>query len=198
VDDNFPTMHDTLEPAGVSLLEQRHQCRITLFYEDFQSAMHASHELGGLMHRLESAGPVRASSWSFDLLHSKRLAPTVARDSADADVVVVAAHGGQRVPAHVGEWIANCLARESDARPTVIALHDEALEADGGAAPLCDSLKQIADRQCACFLCGADLKQYKTRFVRGQGDQASSRVAPARHGAARASAVANRWFGIND
>jgi hypothetical protein len=191
-------MKDTFEPAGVSIPEQPHECRVSLFYEDFQSAMHASHELGGLMQRLESAGPVRASSWSFDLLQSKRLAPTVARDSGDADVVVVAAHGGQRVPAHVGEWIANCLARESDARPTVIALHDEALEADGGAAPLCDSLKQIADRQCACFLCGADLKQHKSSFVRGQSAQAISRVAPTKNAAVEASATANRWFGIND
>lgn len=164
-------------------------CKVVTLYEDFPAAIRAHDSFGRLMGRFSGERPVHATSWSFGMLGTQRLKATVARDAAEADVILVSANGDREIPPHVASCIADCISRDPDARPVVIALHDDALKADGAAGPLCKSLKQIADRRHAAFLCGADLKEAAARKP--------SAARPAMHGA-ESAAAADRWFGIND
>jgi hypothetical protein len=164
-------------------------CKVVTLYEDFPAAIRAHDSFGRLMGRFSSERPVHATSWSFGMLGTERLKATVARDAAEADVILVSANGDREIPPHVASCIADCISRKPDARPVVVALHDEALKADGAAGPLCKSLKQVADRRHAAFLCGADLKEITARKP--------SAVRSAVH-EARSTGAADRWFGIND
>jgi hypothetical protein len=132
-------------------------CKLVIFYQEFSDAIRAHQAFDTIVENFGHGREVRATSWSFHLLGRPELNAAVIRDSALADVIVIATDGRREVPERVQQWVEICMDGSPGARPVVVALHDEGLEADGAAAPLCSSLKQIADRRGAAFMCNHDL-----------------------------------------
>jgi hypothetical protein len=173
-------------------------CKIVTFYEDFASAMRAYRVFEWLARNFSGDLPVKATSWSFSMLGMSRLTSTVLRDSASADVLVVSANGDKDLPPHVAAWIEDCISRERNAGPVLVALLDDEFEEDGSTAILCSSLERIANREGARFLRNRDLKERM---------HCDLSVEPARNGSgnpvrardtAPYSIVTTHRWGIND
>ena len=143
-------------------------CFIVTFYEDFDGAVRASKAFACMSRIFSRDLPVSATSWSFDLLAISRLKATIARTSASADVLVVSANGVKELPPHIAIWVENCMNQSADAEPVLIALHNDGLESDREAAPLCSSLKSIASRKKAAFVSNHDLKNYPDHELGGE------------------------------
>jgi hypothetical protein len=175
------------------------ECRIVTLYEDFPAAIRAYQSFQDLAHRFSRGRPAQPTSWSFAMLGNPRLMSAIARESADADVIVVAANGDREPPDYVASWIRRLVNQKPGARPVVLALHDDGLTSDAGTAPLCRSLEQIAGERHAKFMCGADLDRQKSHPPK----HAAAHVRPesrihAPRAARRRDVSPTRWFGIND
>ena len=93
------------------------------------------------------------------MLARPELDSAVARDSAGADVIVVAANGDGELPPHIAGWVERCISREPNSEPVVVALSDREPQADGPAIPICASLMRIANRRHARFISGGALAE---------------------------------------
>jgi hypothetical protein len=140
----------------------------------------------------------RATSWSFDLLCKPQLTSIIFGDSTPADIIIVATNGEEELPERVAIWVELCMQVDSDAKPVIVALHDEKFEAEGTAAPLCLSLTRIADRRDATFLCSTDLAPCMNHKAPTEPIAAQESPAFAIQNARYASSGSPRWWGIND
>ena len=59
---------------------------------------------------------------------------------ARRNAVVVSANGDRDIPPHIALWAERCISRKPNARPVLMALLDDELEADDSAARLCSSV----------------------------------------------------------
>jgi hypothetical protein len=169
------------------------------FYETFGDAVRAHKAFDKIARDLSHDRQVQATSWSFDVLGRPELNATILRDSARADVIVVATDGRSTLPERIGKWVEVCMNRNSDAKPVVVALHDDGLETEDAVAPLCSSLRKIAARGEAAFMCNADLASSANHEVPaevplGRREGANGDLEPALY----PSTENLRWWGMND
>lgn len=174
-------------------------CKIVFFYEDFDAVIHARKAFPFIVRTLSPVQAVDASAWSFTMLGTSEFNASAILDASYADVLVVAAKGDSELPACIFTWLEMAMAMRGDAEAVLVALHDERLEFDGAAAPLCSSLRGIADRLGVGFVCSRDLN--------ADADQEPPLQAPHdRRGASilvpeatiQPTADLQRWWGIND
>ncbi len=140
---------------------------IVTFYEDFASAARACKAFDSLARNFCNDLPdlsSHATLWSFGMLGMSGLTTAIFQLSASADVLVVSANGDKDLPPHIAKWVERCISREPNAKPVLVALVDDELEANGSAAPLLLSLLQIANRRQARFLCNTGLKEDLERY----------------------------------
>src|SRR6266853_1269729 len=102
-------------------------CNIVTFYEDFASAVHAYAAFDWLSRNVGNNLPVKPTSSSFAVLAVSPPLLSVLQESAPADVLVVSAHGDKDLPPHIAAWVEDCLSREPDAKPVLVALLDDEL-----------------------------------------------------------------------
>ena len=180
-------------------LENSRTCNIVTFYEDFDSAIRAASTFDCLARSFGGNLPVSAASWSFSMLGNPRMKAAAIRNTADASVIVVAANGGRELPAHIAAWVENCISRDPDSKPVLVALHDDAVEGDGAAAPLCGSLSRIAGRKGAAFVCNSDLKQrLGHQFPPDPSRSESLASVRVLEKSPALAPSAHRWWGVNE
>ena len=173
-------------------------CKIVTFYEDFDDALRAGKKLDAIERAFSGGLPVRATSWSFDLLGKPALNSIILDDVSRADVLVLASNGDHALPERIASWVEICMHSIPGADPVVVALHAEGSERDGGAAPLCSSLEMIAKRIDATFMCNRDLAAVHSEAPPGP-IRARQVELHAALDTAQYPAVENvRWWGIND
>ena len=183
---------------GATQLADR-PCKIVFFWEDFDAAIHARKSFDSVVEHFSGGRPVAASTWSFSMLESPEFNASVLMDASRADVIVVAARGDEEVSARIASWLEICVMREEGPPAVVVALHDDRLKDNGGAAPFCSSVKKITKRQGASFACSKDLKGNVARGSRKRAPRCDAHPTihlgePAR----AADAGIHRWSGIND
>ena len=174
-------------------------CKIVTFYEDFSDAARALRKFQGIVRAFSGGLPVTATSWSFDLLQRKELNSVILHDVTHADVVVVSTRGTCELPERVRAWIIMSMAGKRKRKPTVVALHEEDLEEDEVAAPLCASLKKIAYRSDATFQCSRDVVERTP--IETEPPPYGERVCAPHPGSESAQFAVTenlRWWGIND
>ena len=174
-------------------------CNIVTFYEDFAGAIRASGVFDSLAEKFGAGRPVNATSWSFAMLGNPELNAAVVMDAALADVLVVAAKGDSELPPRIAAWVEMCINTSGTARPVLVALHDDGIESDGAAAPLCSSVEGIAARKGAAFLCNSALsgRAERTCAIEPADDEERSSVTVLEKSPGL-SAASHRWWGIND
>jgi len=174
-------------------------CNIVTFYEDFAGATRAHHAFDCIARRFAGGRPVHATSWSFGMLANPEFNVAVVLDAAAADVMVIAAKGDRELPARIATWVEMCVRTGENPEPVVVALHDDGLESDGGAAPLCSVLEKIASRQGATFICNHNLKDEMDCElpIEPNFDESRSPVRIAGR-VPEPTPEIHRWWGIND
>jgi len=187
------------KPRNAQQPEAGRFCKVVIFYEEFADASRAVQKFDDIIQGLSGDRPVYATSWGFDLLGKRDLNTIILNDVSSADVIVVAMHGDRELPERVASWVAICTAAVQTKKPVLVALHDDGMEADGVAAPLCKSLKDIACRTDAAFMCNHDLAQYVKHSAQKKPGNDGHDVQRTATNPAQTSAAENlRWWGIND
>lgn len=195
---NSPRFTQSDPPESGPMAANR-ACNIVTFYEDLPAAVRAQRAFDSLAQHVSPDRPVHATSWSFSMLGMSDLNAAVLLDAALADVLVVAAKGDKELPPRIAAWVEICMNKGDKAEPVVVALHDDGLESDGAAAPLCSSLEKIASRQGATFMCSHDLETCRDRDLPAEpiDDEARCPIRVAA-GTLFPDAGCHRWWGIND
>jgi hypothetical protein len=174
-------------------------CKIVTFYEDFADAIRAVQKFDLIVQAFSGERHVLATSWSFDMLGRRNLNSIILDDVSHADVIVVASHGDRPLPERIASWVAICMAAIRTKKPVLVALHNDGMEEEGVAAPLCKSLKDIASRADASFMCNHGLAQcLKESAQRKPGGGGRDARRPAAEPAQFSITENLRWWGIND
>lgn len=196
-------MHFSPQPAKVTdRVNPRRSasrcCQIVTFYEDFSDAIRAVKKFDAIVRAFSGDLPVHATSWSFDLLGKSELNAIILEDVTHTNVLVVASRGDHALPERIASWVEICTHTAPGKRPVILALHDEEVEAEGVAAPLCSSLVQIANRVDATFMCNRDLASKESEALpmpmRERVENAASVLGMAQYPATETF----RWWGINN
>jgi hypothetical protein len=135
------------------------------------------------------------------MLGRSQLKATVVRDSASANVIVIAANGTKELPEHIAEWVENCISHDPENGTVLVALHEghDGRKAGGDTGPLCASLEQIAHRHGATFMCSKDFEEHPEDDVAPDPAFETPRNPIRVAGSAPHPAAAlHRWWGIND
>jgi len=126
--------------------------KVVVVYEDFvtgQRAMKASKRLCEQSSRDLANQP---TLWKFDLLRVPSLARMSAQDAAEADVIILAAHGDQELPAHITKWLNSWLDKKTERTATLVALLGRNDQDGMGGSPAHDHLRTSAERAGLAFL----------------------------------------------
>jgi hypothetical protein len=186
--------------SGCSLQPStNHSCKIVILYECIEDAIRAQKTYDRIVRNLGGRLPVHTTSWSFALLARPELNSAILRDTALADVIIVAMNGERELPPRIATWVEVSMNGDPEAHPVLIALHADGIEGDATESPLCASLKQIADRRHVSFMCNADFAPRPTpkRWAE-PGRNSGAGFIPAREGPFHSPITSERWFGIND
>ena len=189
--------------ARSNVRENRHPnavrfCKIVTFYEDFSDAVRAVKKFDSIVQALSPDRPVHATSWSFNLLGKAELNSIILDDVSHADVLVLASNGNHGLPERIASWVEICMHAGPGRDPVIVALHDEGADADGVAGSLCSSLKTIAERTDATFMCNRDLATVQSEAPAGPARAWQLEPHAACESAHYPAVESVRWWGIND
>ena len=134
------------------------------------------------------------------MLGQREFNASVLMETVQADTIVISASGHDPLPERVASWLELCMTREGrNAPPQIIVLHENGIETDSATLPLCASLKRIATRSGAGFMCLMDsaapaADEARNRIAKRWAGISEPVAEPGRYPVAE---VSRRW-GIND
>ena len=113
-------------------------------YEDFQTGLRARQTLYRLAHRLEADVESRLNLWRMDLLEEASLCARAAQEAAEADIVFVSAHGGEKLPAAVNLWMEEWLCQKGSERCALVLSLDAIAQRTAAATQTVAGLEALA------------------------------------------------------
>jgi hypothetical protein len=117
---------------------------VLLLYEDFGTALRATHSLDLLPVSFITERGMHTNLWRLDLLGEPLLREQAAREAAAADLIILSLHGHDRLQADALEWL-NCWLDYKESRAYALAvLLDPGTANAGPNHPVVAHLKQIA------------------------------------------------------
>jgi len=99
---------------------------IVIAYEDFETGKRAMRTYDYLVQHLGEECGFRNQMWKFDVLSVAKLREMAVKDATAADIIIVAAHGADALPAAVKEWMEAVLAEQTNAIALVGLFDSEA------------------------------------------------------------------------
>jgi hypothetical protein len=102
----------SLRPSGSGMDSS---FNVVIAYEDFETGKHAKRTYDFLVEHLGEECQFNNQMWKFDVLAVPRLREMAAKDAAQADIIIVAAHGGNELPVEVHSWIESWLMEQTRA-----------------------------------------------------------------------------------
>ncbi|HHY85646.1 MAG TPA: hypothetical protein GYA07_08950 [Verrucomicrobia bacterium] len=96
---------------------------VVIAYEDFETGKHARQLYDFLAEHLADECRFGVQMWKFDVLSVSKLRQMAARDAADAEIIIVSAHGRADLPPEVKAW-ADLWLHESKRTIALVALFD--------------------------------------------------------------------------
>jgi len=132
-----------LGPDG-SVAPVRPVLDVLLLYEDFGTALRATHSLDLLPVSFITESGMHTNLWRLDLLAEPLLRDQATREAAAADLIILSLHGHDGLPANAVEWL-NCWLNYKENRPYALAvLLDPGTPNAGPDHPVVAHVKQIA------------------------------------------------------
>jgi len=132
--------------------QQRQRLQVVVLYEDQGAGLRAWHALERVVGELESMADFSVGLRRFDLLSIPEPYATVTDELSDADIVFLAPHGRNELPAAVNWWLSHWLTPTEDTTPGALVL---SLDADEGETP--EALRLIETLKGVAELAGVDL-----------------------------------------
>ena len=149
-----------MQPSAKSLanildVEQNPPLRVVVVYEDFEMAVQARKVCDLIVEESRVGAEVQLSVWRFDSFCSGDLRNAVGRQADQADVIVVAPRGLDRLPAEVDAWLKRWSThRHAEPGALVAVFHPEAAQ-EGANSNVALRLWRAADRAGMDFFSGS-------------------------------------------
>jgi hypothetical protein len=96
--------------------------KVVIVYEDFSTGVRAKATMDRVMERLGEGAPFEIKLWWFDILDTPEFRGMAAEDAADADMVIVSAHGRAALPEGLKEWMELWLIRREAGECALVEL----------------------------------------------------------------------------
>ncbi|HLX70077.1 MAG TPA: hypothetical protein VKV04_10670 [Verrucomicrobiae bacterium] len=142
-------MHTLSLPAlGSSDTEGSNALNVVIAYEDLETGKRAMKTYDYLVEHLGDQCLFTNQMWKFDVLAVPKLRDIAAKDAVAADIIIVAAHEGNELPAEVKAWIQQWLSFNTRASALVGLFGAESVD-----TPVRDYLASIAKRAKIEFFC---------------------------------------------
>jgi len=136
--------HHLMEAPGCGDRALASALKVLLLYEDLTTGLQARQLLEGIASRLDLEADLDLRLWRFDLLREPALLERAVSEAAEADVVVLSAHGSGDLPPAVRLWLGQWLARKGD-RPLALAVVlDPDMEREPAPTRLLESLRGLS------------------------------------------------------
>lgn len=116
-----------------------------------------------LSDHLESDFNLSNKLWSFDLLRSPKIREFAARDTAEADMIIISAHGEGDLPEEIKAWLQRWLQRKKNDDGALVALVDNH-PSSGDGCPALTYLEQIASKAGMDFFAHGAERRPDPRF----------------------------------
>lgn len=173
--------------------------KVVIFYESFSDAARVDENFDRIAGILPWKRPVVVQSWNFCMLDQPALNGALLKATEHADAVVVAANGERDLPASVTDWVEACVNGNPAAKAVLVGLHDDGLEPDASDGRFCSSLRKIAERKRATFICTTDLRGCKEDAPQtNPGPRLQISRAPGAKAPMSSHMEVHRWWGINE
>ena len=95
----------TFPPLKSAEREAAPAFNVVIAYEDFETGKNAKKTYDFLVEHLGHECEFNNQMWKFDVLALPKLKEIAARDAAEADIIIIAAHGTCELPSEVKSWI---------------------------------------------------------------------------------------------
>lgn len=113
-------------PCQAVLVDGTPVLRVQLLYEDMRAALRATQVFDSLVKHLPLVGDLHFNLWRLDLLSVSGLREFVTSQIADADILLLSAHGQRALPGFVQFWLQQWLAVERSGPRALVLLLDAA------------------------------------------------------------------------
>jgi hypothetical protein len=133
--------------------QELREFNIVIAYEDLAAGVRAKQTFDYLLAELGGRFTFTCKLWKFRILEAPQLSEIAAQDAAEADMIMVAAHGHQELPSAVRGWINLWLQRAGRRDRALVALVDSQ---DGDTTkpnPICSHLHEVAKRGNLDYFC---------------------------------------------
>jgi hypothetical protein len=148
-------MRNTNAPptAGQIDRESHPVFNVVLAYDEYSDGIRAKEFFEALAHDHGKLFQFSCHLWKFELLREPRLFNVASRDASRADMVVLAIHQSQELPAEVRRWIERWLpSKQADSCALVVLLGDQP-EPTVSATTCRATLRQLAEGANLQFFC---------------------------------------------
>jgi hypothetical protein len=95
---------------------------VVILYEDVDTGKSAKEMTDVLMEDLPSECELRCNLWRFDVLSMDPIKEWAAHEAAQAEMVVIAAHGDRPLPPQLEDWAETWLAQRSSRHGALVGL----------------------------------------------------------------------------
>ena len=129
---------------GVFAPASNHSVKVAIGYDDFPDGQRAMRMCQHLIEQLGREFQFSARLWKFALLAVPKLAEDAAQDAAEADMIIISAHGRGTLPNDLKDWVSGTPVRRRRGARALIALLDAADEPGTEASPAYSYLQQVA------------------------------------------------------
>lgn len=137
----MPPHMDTIPLEG----DLSSQFKVVMLFEDFATGVCAKSTMDRVIENLESHFPFEIKFWRFDLLELLHFREMAATEAADADMVIVSAHGGPQIPDGVKNWLQLWLNRRLGGECALVELLDNQY-GSSGSWPIHGLLQTVASK----------------------------------------------------
>lgn len=119
--------------------------KVVVACESSKNAETACALLARLAHNNEAEGRLIYSWWNFEVLAIGSLRKLAAGEAAAADMIIIAAQDGPKLPEEIIDWMSLWLATGEQRCRALVALLDSAAPKAGVAAGIGSQLKKVAE-----------------------------------------------------
>lgn len=140
------TMQNTVSipPIRPTENEELPTLNVVIAYEDFETGKQGKSTYDRLVENLGTEFQFSNQMWKFEVLTVPKLKEMAAKDAAEADIIIVAAHGATELPTAVKSWLEMALAEGIQAIG-LVGLFDREAPADNPCRVYLGSIARMAN-----------------------------------------------------
>jgi hypothetical protein len=156
-----------LNQPCIEPFEPAKDLKVVVVCEDSTAAGRACAMLERIGRNAGMVGRMIYNWWNFEVLAITVLKKLAASEAAEADLIVIAAHDGSRLPEAVIDWISQWLAIAEHRPRALVALLGSGITRNGNSPDILSKLEKIAEWGQMNFFAGGAGRERETAPAQG-------------------------------